>query len=1390
MVVHDPDVTVADLATALGADGDLYVDGRRCPAERRLDRAGAAQGATLTARAPATGTSVTAARPASLTVRVAGGLDAGASALLGPGRFPIGRAEGVLDLRDTTVSARHAVLDLDGVGRLTVHDAGSHNGTWFEGTSVVAPVAVEPGGVLRLGASQLVAAPTVDDRPVGGPGRMTAAGTVPFNRRPRPAPAAAADPLEPPTAPEARPAPSPVGVVGVVAPLVMGLVMVVVFRSLVFGLFALLSPVLLVGNTIESRRRERRGSRRDRARYERELEAFGSTLRSLAAVERERLADELPDPAEVARRALAPSTRLWERRLHHPDALHLRAGLGAVAWQPPIAGDRRGWSPEVRATVAEAERIEGAPALVDLSDGGVVGVVGDRQAALAVARSLVAQAATHHGPADVAVAVLAAPERADHWDWAKWLPHTLDAGGSGQRLLAADTDAAEALLRGLLERQVTEAAHRSATPSTVTLVVIDDPSLTEGRRSPARSLLRSDAVAGIVVAPTEDRLPAVCRTVVELRDGDGTARVDRVDNGERLDDVLAAGISDDTARLIAAGTRPLRRPGARRGGRRSAPARSACSPCSAFDPPTADELLARWATSGDDPDLLAPLGVGEDGVLEVDLVRDGPHGLVAGTTGAGKSELLRTLVAGLAAALLRRTTSPSCSSTSRAAARSTLRRAAPHRRPRHRPRRPPRGRARSAASRPSSAAASARLRDGRRRRPDRAPATRGRADRSRDSSSWSTSSPRCEPSCPTFVDSLVGVAQRGRSLGVHLVLATQRPSGAVSDHIRANTNLRIALRVQDRGRLRRRDRPARRGPHRPRPARPGARPPRAGRGRRGADRAAPRASHAPRATGRSRCGRSGSVRSGPDGDRGAGHRDRHRERPPAPGRRGDRGPSPIRPSAAPPAVAGPAPARGRPRRDPHRSGVGSGGALRPGRRPGRAGPVPGGLGPDGRQPPVRGHPGQRHDHRLRLGGPRVGRRANRSTTCTSTSSTWARATCAALGSSARGLGGHRGGAGAPAPPRALAAVRARPATGGRRGWQAPTGGRRRPRRPRGVPGAVGRQSERCGRGPAAGVRRRAGPPHPHGRHRRSARGGPGVAPVARPPALAVPLRRPARALVGRARAADVPALGPGGAVLADGGLVVQVARPADGLTSAVARLATTHHTPTRPPTSIGVLPTYVDPQAIVGAARLDDERWVLPVGIEQLDARGGRADAVPGRARAGRRTIPLGPLDQPGGHRPHGAAPPAPTSTSSRSPRAGRRSGRARTSTWSSVPRTLACAELTAAPGPALVLVDDADLVDGTTGALTALLAQGRPGLHVVAAGRNEALRAAYGHWTRPVRSSRATILLQPDRDLDGDLAGTTLPRRSIVALTRGRGYLSCGGELDVVQIAALHESE
>ena len=64
---------------------------------------------------------------------------------------------------------------------------------------------------------------------------------------------------------------------------------------------------------------------------------------------------------------------------------------------------------------------------------------------------------------------------------------------------------------------------------------------------------------------------------------------------------------------------------------------------------------------------------------------------------------------------------------------------------------------------------------------------------------------------PAFVETMIDVAQRGRSLGLHVILATQRPRGAVSDTMRANTNLRIAMRAADADREPGRDRGARRG---------------------------------------------------------------------------------------------------------------------------------------------------------------------------------------------------------------------------------------------------------------------------------------------------------------------------------------------------------------------------------------------------------------------------------------------------------------------------------------------------------------------------------------------------------------------------------------------------
>ena len=266
----------------------------------------------------------------------------------------------------------------------------------------------------------------------------------------------------------------------------------------------------------------------------------------------------------------------------------------------------------------------------------------------------------------------------------------------------------------------------------------------------------------------------------------------------------------------------------------------------------------------------------------------------------------------------------------------------------------------------------------------------------------------------------------------------------------------------------------------------------------------------------------------------------------------------------------------------------------------------------------------------------------------------------------------------------------------------------------------------------------------------------------------------------------VPTLGPGGAIAAESGTVVQIGRPVPSLEQAVSRLIETAGPAiARPPATIGELPSDVEVGDLVDSARIDDHRWLLPLGIgdRTLAPAGitlfpGDHAIVAGPSRSGRTTT----LQTAA--RVMKAAAPAVTLVAVTS-------ARSRLATTPGLHRVLpadadrpAIDAIGQLAGPVLVLVDDADLMEDDHGGFTALLGLRRPDLHVIASGRAEALRSQYAHWTRALRASRAGVLLQPDPDLDGDLLGTRLPRRAPVRLIRGRGYLVTGGDTEAAQIA------
>ena len=574
----------------------------------------------------------------------------------------------------------------------------------------------------------------------------------------------------------------------IVGPLLMGGLMIAIFRDPRYAMFMLLSPVLGIGNWWSGKRRAKKEHRSSVRDHRAAVVALDRDLVEDADRERRRLERLLPDPAEVVRRARQPSVTLWQRRPGHDDWLHLRAGVGTVPWTP-LDLDARTARPDLDDLRDRHRHLVDCPVEIDLSGGGVVGLVGDRTATLTVARSLLLQAAVHHGPADLQVVLAHGPDREVDWDWAKWLPHLRSPSGT-DRLVTARPDAADALFASLLDR-----GPKVASPTI--LAVVDDLMLLSGRRSPAREVLRggAGAVAGIVLAETEDQLPAMCTAVITAVASVGDLSVRWPHLGLRADDVTTAGVTDDTARRAARSLARFEDPelGLVGGG---LPDVTRLLPLLGLEDVTADAVLAGWARLPVDPAPAGPLGIGEDGVLDLDLVADGPHALIGGTTGSGKSELLRSMVAGMAArtdpdhlvfvlvdykggsafdecAALPHTVGMVTDldeSLGERALRSLE--AELHHRERL-------------------------LRDA------------GAQDLPAYLAAGSPAGPlprlvvvidefaTLAAELPDFLGALVGIAQRGRSLGVHLILATQRPQGAVNANIKANTNLRIALRVQD-----------------------------------------------------------------------------------------------------------------------------------------------------------------------------------------------------------------------------------------------------------------------------------------------------------------------------------------------------------------------------------------------------------------------------------------------------------------------------------------------------------------------------------------------------------------------------------------------------------------
>ncbi|MEW9555127.1 FtsK/SpoIIIE domain-containing protein [Nonomuraea sp. NPDC050783] len=727
-----------------------------------------------------------------LEVAVVGGAGGAARARLRPGTVTtLGRArDNGLVLEDPEVSRHHATVTAGDDASAELADAGSRNGVAWRGFRLDAPVRVEPGELFGMGETVLtIRAADSADAPLQ-PVRED--GWILFNRPPRLPVRNAPLRLTVPRRPEA-PRAVRFPLIAIVLPLVLAGAAYLVFPGAAYFLaFAALSPVLMVANLISDRRGGRRDHREATAEHDRLLAELGDAL-STAAAEQGRTAREaFPDPGRVLRIAAAPTSRLYERRPADPDFLRLRVGLAPRPVEVTFTGTHGEQEPDVPV-------IEHAPVAVSLAEAGVLGLAGPRDELLPLARAALAQLAALHAPHDVGLVIITGSEEAAEWEWATWLPHTLPHTPelACRRLIAVGADQAAArvaelrrIVAGRQEEQ--RATLRASTPAGRRLVVLADGAR-RLRSVPGLAELLVDGpesgVYAICLDTEENHLPDECRTTVVVTGHSGTrARV----RGRDLeaDSVLLDRLAAGDATRLGHALAPIRVLGARWGAQGDLPDSVRLLDLLGLGAdPSAGSIERGWAAGRGSE---VTLGQDAEGTVTIDLKRDGPHALIAGTSGAGKSELLQTLIAGLAVA-----NSPEWLSLVlvdyKGGSAFAECRDLPH----------CAGMITDLDGHLVTRALDSLGAELRRR--EELLAAAGAKD---IEDYWAVSDrplPRLVividefaslvEEVPEFVTGVAGIGMRGRSLGVHVVLATQRPAGAVSADLRANLNLRICLRV-------------------------------------------------------------------------------------------------------------------------------------------------------------------------------------------------------------------------------------------------------------------------------------------------------------------------------------------------------------------------------------------------------------------------------------------------------------------------------------------------------------------------------------------------------------------------------------------------------------------
>lgn len=788
VITVDEGTTVADVATAVGVASEVIAPDAD-PLEP-LAVAGLVSGRKLWSASAAVD------EPGQLRLEVVGGPLAGNCVPLAlEQQVTIGRgAEASCVLDDQYLEPAHAtvVARTSGTGALVLsvslhgHAGAVVNGVVAEGNRFDAV----PADVFQLGAHvfRLGIAPASDTELTND-----VVGRRGFNRPsrilPRTEPPAVSLPGDRPAEQEQTPLPW----LSAVVPVVMGVSMALLFGRVLMLMMAAASPLMVVGSFLTNRRLARRKGERTEADWRQEIKETEARIDALVREQRIQSWYDQPDMVVVRDIATKPLSRLWERRFDDPDALKVRVGVTQGDLHARFEGGGQKYRQEPHSAGVSPE-----PVSIRLGDG-PVGVAGASASARRLARAAVASLATLRSPRDLQMVVLCEAKDAPAWDWVKWLPHVHDELPIAAALGNSEDSRRERLreLGAVLDLRRRAFAEGVSVGSHI-VVVVDGAR--RYRQLPGMvDLLRHGHRHGIFIIAIDShssRLPEEVETVIDIDATDPA--MGRVQSGAGFHPrVLLDGLSLTHAEELARGLCGLHHI-VGIGDEGTMPRQVRFVDLLGIDLDNPEPVVEQWARTARQTYVV--IGADADGEVAVDLATAGPHALVAGTTGSGKSEFLQTLIVALALANRPDALNFVLVDYKGGSAFADCARL-PH----------TVGTVTNLDARETERALASLEAELKRRER----VLKDVIDAKDVDVAWAKDPERAaaeglarlvlvidefaelKAELPDFINGLVRIARVGRSLGVHLVLATQRPAGAITPEMQSNINLRVALRVTD-----------------------------------------------------------------------------------------------------------------------------------------------------------------------------------------------------------------------------------------------------------------------------------------------------------------------------------------------------------------------------------------------------------------------------------------------------------------------------------------------------------------------------------------------------------------------------------------------------------------